>query len=88
MFCTANCVPCDWFCTFVQAVERCAADDPAFFGARSAHGLLHNFIVARHLIGLNDSALAELAKNSLLSTCLPKSEAAIDAKINQWLLGL
>ena len=39
-----------------------AADDPSFFGSRTSHGLLNEFIVARHLMHLRDYELAQVSE--------------------------
>ena len=60
------------------------ADDPATFGAPSAHGLVREFEVCREQMGLSDAQLAECARNSFVYSLCPddvrqKALADIDA---------
>eukprot|EP00929_Paragymnodinium_shiwhaense_P009221 TRINITY_DN113307_c0_g1_i1.p1 TRINITY_DN113307_c0_g1~~TRINITY_DN113307_c0_g1_i1.p1 ORF type:complete len:430 (-),score=84.63 TRINITY_DN113307_c0_g1_i1:21-1310(-) len=63
-----------------------AADDPAFFGSHTAHGLVREYIVARHLMGLDDTELAKLASTSIQFSLAPASvkEAGLNA-VSAWL---
>jgi len=70
-------------------VDCClAADDPAFFGAASSHGLLREFIVARHILGFDDARLADLARNSLEYARAPVDvRRSALASLDSWLAG-
>lgn len=72
----------------LQAGVPCclAADDPAFFGSSNAHGLVREYIVARHIMALDDASLAKLARYSILFSLAPepvKQKAFAD--IDAWL---
>ena len=56
-----------------------AADDPTFFGARSAHGLLREYEAARWRIGMSDGELAQCAKWSIRHSRAPRRF------VEQWL---
>eukprot|EP01052_Picozoa_sp_SAG31_P018016 SAG31_NODE_1258_length_9078_cov_12.076512_5_plen_362_part_00 len=63
-----------------------AADDPAFFGARTAHGLHREFIAARHILGLTDEQLAGCARASFkFASCPEEVRAAALAEIDSWI---
>ena len=63
-----------------------AADDPAFFGASTSHGLSREFTAARHFLGLDDLALAELARASLRHSLAPPGvQQAALAAVDAWL---
>lgn len=70
-----------------QGVPCClAADDPTLMGASNGHGLLREYEAARTIMGLSDQQLADMARTSIKSSCMPESgkEAAL-AEIEQWL---
>ena len=62
------------------------SDDPAFFGSPNGHGLVREFLVARHIMGFDDKALANFARNSIRHSRAPQSlkQRAL-ADINSWL---
>jgi hypothetical protein len=62
------------------------SDDPAFFGSPNGHGLVREFLVARHIMGFDDEALANFARNSIRHSRAPQSlkQRAL-AGINSWL---
>jgi len=64
-----------------------ASDDPAYFGSRTAHGLVREYVAARHFMGLNDDQLAELARASIIHSRAPDGvkSTALDS-IDAWLL--
>jgi len=64
-----------------------ASDDPAYFGSRTAHGLIREYVAARHFMGLNDSQLAELARASIIHSRAPDDvkSTTLDS-IDAWLL--
>lgn len=71
-----------------QAGVSCclAADDPAFFGSRTVHGLHREFVVARHILGCSDSELADMARASIeYCTATDETKAAALAGIDAWL---
>ena len=60
-------------------------DDPATFGAPSAHGLVREFQVCRDKMGLTDAQLAQLARNSFIhSFCPERVRAKALADIDAW----
>jgi len=72
----------------LQAGVPCclAADDPAFFGSSNAHGLVREYIVARHIMALDDTTLAKLASCSILFSLAPEAlKLKVLADIDEWL---
>eukprot|EP00928_Gymnodinium_smaydae_P045123 TRINITY_DN30129_c0_g1_i1.p1 TRINITY_DN30129_c0_g1~~TRINITY_DN30129_c0_g1_i1.p1 ORF type:complete len:415 (-),score=84.34 TRINITY_DN30129_c0_g1_i1:151-1395(-) len=72
----------------VEAKVPCclAADDPTFFGSSSAHGLVREYIVARHMLKFDDDTLASIAKDSIKFSLAPAAlkEIALD-RIDRWI---
>ena len=63
-----------------------SSDDPSFFGSRTAHGLLREFVVARHIMKLDDEALAVMARHSIdFSIMGQDAKTQAHAAINTWL---
>ena len=64
-----------------------ASQSPTFLGSESSHGLLNEYVVARHLLRLDDGDLAQLARNSITHSCAPGDvKAELLAEVDQWLL--
>ena len=47
------------------------SDDPSYFGSPNGHGLVREFLVARHILHLDDTTLADLARNSIRHSRAP-----------------
>ena len=81
-------IACHPLPTLLAAGVPCclAADDPAFFGSRSAHGLHREYVAARHLMGLSDEQLAACARASFTyASCSGALRAKSIAAIDEWL---